>query len=86
MSGASGGMTTHSLIDKGTQWFALIAGIMLLWLGLSDAITSYSLGSLQFTLQRSVFTGQVAGFLIGAHILVGAILIVSSLRKLDRRS
>jgi hypothetical protein len=78
-------MTTHSIIDRSTQWFALIAGIMLLWLGLSDAITSYSLGYPQFTLQRSVFTGQVAGFLIGAHILVGAFLIGTSLRKLDKR-
>ena len=78
-------MTTLSSIDKGTQWFALIAGIMLLWLGLDDAMTSYSLGFLQFTHQRSVFTGQVAGVLIGAHILMGVFLIGSSLRKLERR-
>lgn len=78
-------MTTHSLIDKGTQWFALIAGLMLLWLGLDDAITSYSVGFLQFTHRQSVFTGQVAGLLIGAHVLVGVFLVGSSLRKLEKR-
>lgn len=78
-------MTTHSLIDKGTQWFALIAGLMLLWLGLDDAITSYSVGFLQFTHRQSVFTGQVAGLLIGAHVFVGVFLVGSSLRKLEKR-
>ena len=78
-------MTTRSSIDRGTQWFALIAGIMLLWLGLDDAITSYSLGFLRFTHRQSVFTGQVAGLLIGAHIFMGVFLIGSSLRKLESR-
>ena len=74
-----------SSIDKGIQWFALIAGLGLLYLGLDDAITSYSLGYLQFTHEQAVFAGQAAGILIGAHILVGSFLVWSSLRKLDRR-
>lgn len=77
--------TPSSSIDKGIQWFALIAGLGLLWLGLEDAITSYSLGHLQFTHEQAVFTGQFAGVLIGAHILVGSFLVWSSLRKLERR-
>ena len=78
-------MSTRSIIDRGTQWFAAIAGIMLLWLGLSDAMTSYSLGFFQFTLNRAVFTGDVAAILIGAHILVGLFLVGSSLRRLESR-
>jgi hypothetical protein len=72
-------------IDQAIQWFSLIAGVGLLWLGLEDAITSYSLGHLQFTHERTVFTGQMAGVLIGAHILVGVYLVWSSLRKLEAR-
>ena len=82
---ALGAMSKRSSIDKGTQWFSVIAGIMLLWLGLSDALTSYSLGFFQFTINRSVFTGHVAGVLIGAHIFIGVLLVGSSLRKLENR-
>ncbi len=74
-----------SSIDKGIQWFALLAGLGLLWLGLDDAITSYSLGHLQFTHEQAVFSGRIAGALIGAHILVGLGLVWSSLRKLEGR-
>ncbi len=74
-----------SSIDKGIQWFALLAGLGLLWLGLDDAIASYSLGHWQFTHERSVFTGQIAAVLIGAHIAVGACLVWSALRNLEGR-
>ena len=77
-------MTKSVKTERSSQWLMCICGAVLLYVGVDAAAESYTLGHLQFSYKRSVFTGPLAGFLIASFLLAGAVFVGTSLRNLER--
>jgi hypothetical protein len=77
-------MAAPSKADRSGQWLLCLGGVALLFVGAREALESYSLGYLQFSYKRSIFTGPFAGLLIAAFLLFGAGFVGTSFRNLER--
>ena len=79
-----GGKGGNVATDRGTQWFVLAGGVACLWLGVNAVFRSYSAGFIVFPYKRSEFTGEIALFLICSLLVVGAGLVGTAVRNLER--
>jgi hypothetical protein len=68
---------------RGGQAWALVAGLLLLYLGVDAALKSYKAGILLFTYRRLIATGPLAAFEMIACLGAGLYLVVSSIRNLE---
>ena len=68
---------------RGGQLWALIVGLLVLYLGVDAAWNSYQTGILVFTYRRLVATGPLAGFEMVACLMAGLYLVATSVRNLE---
>jgi hypothetical protein len=68
---------------RGGQIWALIAGLVTLYLGVDAAWRSYEADSLIFTYRHLIATGPLAAFEIGICLVIGLYLVGSSVRNLE---
>jgi hypothetical protein len=71
-------------IGRGTQMILLVSGVFLLGSGLHALERCYREGEWVIVLRNVAYGDGLAMFIISAMIVMGACLIVSSVRQLQR--
>ena len=77
-------MKPDEKLSRGAQYIAFCCGIICLTIGIKSAWLSYGAETFVFRFKHLDAVGPVAAFELGACLLVGLVLIYSSLRHLRR--
>jgi hypothetical protein len=77
-------MTDSTTVSKGTQYWLLAAGLGLIYVAAGPVINYLQTGVVTFTNRHTTYTGPVAAFEIIAFLVLGAVLVFSSIRNLRK--